>query len=171
MDPNMRKSFYLAPCGELNKKKKSTIAQVVDDKIQENADKSREQVINDEEAQEDNLDDKSIEQQVVNDEKVQEHSLDDNSTIPQVVNLDEAHYHPLLLDVDDSIEPQTPETPSTLINESSHPLFDFDDSNDAHTPETPSTLVNETSDDETDSELDISICSSIELNVSKDESE
>ena len=77
MDPNMSKSLYLAPCGELNKKKKSTIAQVVDDKIQENADKSREQVINDEEAQEDNLDDMSIEQQVVNDEKIQEHSLDD----------------------------------------------------------------------------------------------
>ena len=145
MDPNMRKSFYLAPCGELNKKKKSTIAQVVDDKIQENADKSREQVINDDEAQEDNLDDKSIEQQVVNDEKVQEHSLDDNSTIPQVVHLDEADYHPLLLDFDDSIEAKTPETPSTLINESS--------------------------DHETDSELDISIRSSIELNVSKDESE
>ena len=110
MDPNMRKSFYLAPCGELNKKKKSTIAQVVDDKVQENADKSREQVINDDEAQEDNLDDKSIEQ-VVNDEKVQEHSLDDNSTIPQVVNLDEAHYHPLLLDFDDSIEAHTPRDP------------------------------------------------------------
>ena len=145
MDPNMRKSFYLAPCGELNKKK-STIAQVVDDKIQENVDdKSIEQVIYDDEVQEDNLDDKSIEQQVVNDDKVQEHSLDDNSTIPQVVNLDEAHYHPLLLDFDDSIE--------------------------AHTPETPSTLINESSDHETDSELDISIHSSIELNVSKDESE
>ena len=124
MDLNMRKSFYLAPCGELNKEK-STIAQVVHDNIQENADKSTEEVIND--------------------EKKQEQSLDDNSTKPQVVNLDEAGYHPLLLDFDDSIE--------------------------AKTPETPSTLVNETSDDETDSELDISICSSIELNVSKDESE
>ena len=150
MDPTMRKSFYLAPCGELNKEK-STIAQVVHDNIQENADNSKEEVIND--------------------EKKQEQSLDDNSTKPQVVNLDEAGYHPLLLDFDDSIEAKTPETPSTLVNESSHPLFDFDDSNDAHTPETPSTLVNETSDDETDSELDISIRSSIELNVSKDESE
>ena len=64
------------------------------------------------------------------------------------------HHTLLLLDFDDSFEAHTPSTPSTLMNAS-----------------TPSTLYNTSTDVDSDSELDISMHSSIELTLSEDGSQ